>query len=321
MPKGASKTRPEKARCGLCGKTGRLIKTDCCGNWICDDEHKYVLFSFARNSCHRNHSRYTLCAFHHNEGHEGDWKNCERCRTSCETEMYVWYGTNEYNFEKLPNPPPFEPTKCSKCGVVIKLGTEGFTRSGDESWCEDCGAKEMDKTLRRTKGRTVPVPRAVRGTVRLASRSSERNMRSNPTDRMKDPFYAGLLFQIENIICQADDEAKTKGLQLTDSQVKSALIKTQKKLQGGEPDIPETNERERILAELVNCLIHAPDALMEQTTTGDGRAEEKPLNISDWVKALETVEDSVKTRKSHIPGSRDYLDFVHEFIGQAKGMK
>ena len=141
-------------------------------------------------------------------------------------------------------------------------------------------------------------------------------MRSNPTDRMKDPFYAGLLFQIENIICQADDYAKTKGLQLTDSQVKSALIKTQKKLQGGEPDIPETNERERILAELVNSLIHAPDPLMEQTTTDDGRAEEKPLNISDWVKALETVEDSVKTRKSNIPGSRDYLDFVHGFIGQ-----
>jgi len=66
----------DRPRCGLCGKTGTLIKTDCCGNWICDDEHKYVLFSYARNSCHRNHSRYTLCAYHHNEGHAGDWKDC-----------------------------------------------------------------------------------------------------------------------------------------------------------------------------------------------------------------------------------------------------
>ena len=65
----------DRPRCGLCGKTGGLIKTDCCGNWICDDEHKYVLFSYARNSCHRNHSRYTLCAYHHNEGHAGDWKD------------------------------------------------------------------------------------------------------------------------------------------------------------------------------------------------------------------------------------------------------
>lgn len=38
---------------------------------------------------------------------------------------------------------------------------------------------------------------------------------------MKDPFYAGLLFQIENIICQADDEAQSKGIRLTDSQIKS----------------------------------------------------------------------------------------------------
>jgi hypothetical protein len=27
----------EKPRCGLCGKTGRLTRTPCCGNWICDD--------------------------------------------------------------------------------------------------------------------------------------------------------------------------------------------------------------------------------------------------------------------------------------------
>jgi predicted RNA-binding Zn-ribbon protein involved in translation (DUF1610 family) len=45
-----------------------------------------------------------------------------------------------------------EPTKCSKCGVVIKLGTDCYTQSGDEYSCEDCGAKEMAKSLRRTKG-------------------------------------------------------------------------------------------------------------------------------------------------------------------------
>ena len=142
----------DRPRCGLCGKTGRLIKTDCCGNWICDDEHKYVLFSYARNSCHRNHSRYTLCAYHHNEGHAGDWKDCGECRHAFETEMYVWYGTNESNFEKLQNPPSYEPTKCSKCGLIIKLGTDGFTQSGDEYWCEECSAKEMEKRFRRTKG-------------------------------------------------------------------------------------------------------------------------------------------------------------------------
>ena len=37
-------------RCGLCGKRGGLIQTECCGQWICDDEDNYVLFSYARNS-------------------------------------------------------------------------------------------------------------------------------------------------------------------------------------------------------------------------------------------------------------------------------
>jgi len=80
-------------RCGLCGKAGKLTRTDCCGNWICHDEENYVLFSYARNSCHRNHDRYTLCGAHYQEGHEGHWKDCPKCREMFETEMYV----NEYN--------------------------------------------------------------------------------------------------------------------------------------------------------------------------------------------------------------------------------
>lgn len=99
-----SSTKPI-ARCGLCGKTKNLTKTECCDNWICDDEHKYVMFSYARNSCSRNHRRYTLCGFHNAEGHPGNWKECPKCREQIETEMYVYYGTNEYNFETLPNPP------------------------------------------------------------------------------------------------------------------------------------------------------------------------------------------------------------------------
>jgi len=64
----------EKAKCGLCGKTKKLMKTECCDNWICDDYDQYVMFSFARNSCARNHDRYTLCGYHYHEGHQGDWE-------------------------------------------------------------------------------------------------------------------------------------------------------------------------------------------------------------------------------------------------------
>lgn len=124
--KSARRKSALKPKCGLCGKTGKLAKTECCGNWICDDEHKYVMFSYARNSCSRNHSRFTLCGSHHAEEHRGDWKNCPDCK-DFDTEMYVWYGTNEYNFEKLPNPPPYEPTKCSKCGSVIVLSEDAYS--------------------------------------------------------------------------------------------------------------------------------------------------------------------------------------------------
>ncbi len=148
----SAKKKPAKAkrssstrgpRCGLCGKTTKLTKTQCCGNWICDDEHKYVMFSYAPNSCRRNHRRYTLCAYHHGEGHAGDWKDCPKCRKSFETEMYVWYGTNEYNFEKLPNPPEYEPTHCADCGKVIHLGEGGYSTQGDNYWCQQCSARRM----------------------------------------------------------------------------------------------------------------------------------------------------------------------------------
>jgi hypothetical protein len=145
-------------------------------------------------------------------------------------------------------------------------------------------------------------------------------MKQNPTDRMKDPYYAGLLFAIEQMICLADDEAKAEGMSLTDSQVRSAILKAQKLVQGGSPDIPETNERERVLAGLIHAIYHAPDEMIKDTVTADGPSNE-PLPLPDWINALETIADSIKTRRSTVPGSRDYLNFVHGFISEARGMK
>jgi hypothetical protein len=130
-------------RCGLCGKTTNLTKTECCTQWICDDADKYVLFSFARNSCYRNHDRYTLCSHHHHEGHSGSWQDCPDCKEDFVTEMYVWRGTNEYNFETLRNPPDYEPTKCENCGTVIKLGMEGFSYSSEGYLCEKCASEKL----------------------------------------------------------------------------------------------------------------------------------------------------------------------------------
>ena len=138
------KNNPESTpRCGLCGKAGSLTLTDCCNNWICDDAERYVIFSYERNSCFLNHTKYSLCSYHHNEGHEGDWKVCQKCRDDFNTEMYAWYGTNEHNFEKLGDPPEYEPTRCVKCRKIINLGEDGYGMSGGKYLCEKCMGFEL----------------------------------------------------------------------------------------------------------------------------------------------------------------------------------
>jgi hypothetical protein len=130
--------------CGLCGRgTKKLTTTECCGNTICDDLHEYVTFSYARNSCYRNHSNQTICAFHHHETHPGPWQECELCRRDQVPELYAWYATNEYNFEKLENPPPFEPTLCDGCGKRIVLTEGGYMLSKGKHLCEACASPPL----------------------------------------------------------------------------------------------------------------------------------------------------------------------------------
>lgn len=40
-------------------------------------------------------------------------------------------------------------------------------------------------------------------------------------DKMKDPFYARLIFTIEQFIYEADQTAESVGVKLTDSQIQS----------------------------------------------------------------------------------------------------
>src|ERR1051325_9950962 len=129
----------DQRRCGLCGKTEKLTRTPCCGNWICDDENQYVPFSYERSSCFRNHTMFTVCGFHHQQGHKGRWQDCAQCREDGPLELYVHHATNEYNFEKLPNPPPFEPTHCHRCSVRVRLAHDSYSMDRDGVLCMACG--------------------------------------------------------------------------------------------------------------------------------------------------------------------------------------
>lgn len=121
-----------KPACSLCGKTENLTKTSCCDNWICDDSDAYVMFSYARNSCYRNHDRYTLCAYHHHEDHPGEWQSCEKCKDDMAIENYVDYATNDYNFEKLKNPPKISIT-CCNCGFKSNT-VQDFAIQSSKGW-------------------------------------------------------------------------------------------------------------------------------------------------------------------------------------------
>lgn len=106
------------------------------------------MFSCARNSCYRNHDRYTLCAYHKNNEHNGEWQNCEKCKKDIDTEMYVWYGTNDYNLEKLKDPFKFKPTQSSQCGIIIKRGYEGCTGLPNGKFlCDTCGTSQFTELV------------------------------------------------------------------------------------------------------------------------------------------------------------------------------
>lgn len=142
------KTTTKRPPCGLCGRMKKpRYKTECCGNWVCGNEKEYIMFSYSRDICSRNHRRFTLCGYHQTEDHKNDWKTCGKCLEDFEheLEMYVWYSMNEYNFEKLPNPPTFKPTHCSKCRKRIILPDGGYSVLCGVYRCDNCPLTDRER--------------------------------------------------------------------------------------------------------------------------------------------------------------------------------
>jgi hypothetical protein len=124
-----------------------LRKTDCCDNWVCDRDDEYVPNSFSRECCNRSHERYTACAFHHREKHEGkDWRDCLRCFTFLESKLQ---HCNGYNFipPRIPRPKGEGFTDvCAVCGgrflKDVETWVSKFDPTGHETqMCEACGKR------------------------------------------------------------------------------------------------------------------------------------------------------------------------------------
>lgn len=86
-----------EVRCGICGETKNLEKTECCGEWVCMDDTSSS--NPKPNKCHTFHRRYTICSYHHDLGHTGDWRECRTCKESFPAVVFVEMSENEFNFK------------------------------------------------------------------------------------------------------------------------------------------------------------------------------------------------------------------------------
>lgn len=139
----------------------------------------------------------------------------------------------------------------------------------------------------------------------------------NPHDAMQDPFYANILYVIETKLHEGDLLATTRGLKLTDSAVRSALVKASH-VAKGHPSVPASanaSAKDKFLGELVEQLGRVRAGIRVQTSRPDGSGtEEAPLPAKDWLIALECVRDSCELRSNGQPGSRSYLDYLGAFL-------
>lgn len=115
----------ETAVCAICAGQKNLERADCCGNWICNNEKDYQLYSYSRHFCSRSHRMYTCCGSHHAEGHKGDWRSCEPCTDRLGGARY--YATNVYNVTpalESPRGSTMVTAACTRCGVRVAYGIE-----------------------------------------------------------------------------------------------------------------------------------------------------------------------------------------------------
>lgn len=137
---------------------------------------------------------------------------------------------------------------------------------------------------------------------------------------MMDPFLATLMYAIEHTIHEADAKAQSRGLRLTDSNIRSLYVKGSNVFLGKTKPILPSNAgpKDRFLAEVFDQLIALKDDVAEESKDPDGSVHENPIHPADWVMAYEACKASCSVHTHREPGSRGYLDFLRVFIAEAR---
>jgi hypothetical protein len=136
---------------------------------------------------------------------------------------------------------------------------------------------------------------------------------------MRDSRYSGILFEIEGKLHEADRLAGARGLTLTDSNIRSLLVRAINEAKGKVAKSAETavSDKDRFLAEALQQLAAVNSAIVEEWEQSDGSFERRPLPAVDWIASLEAINDSCAVRPGREPGSRGYLEFLRDFIKNA----
>lgn len=130
----------------------------------------------------------------------------------------------------------------------------------------------------------------------------------NFSDLLQDPDFNQIVYRIERLILQCDEQSKSLGISLTDTHIKSCLRKVMAFSKGKSPALAEKNDKEKIIKALAQSLLHLGDRLQEGSETGD------VISKKVWILSLKAVENSLKTRREMYGHSRGYLDFLKDFL-------
>ena len=131
---------------------------------------------------------------------------------------------------------------------------------------------------------------------------------------MNDAFFAGLMFQIESVICDAD---RTTELELNDSHIKSCLNKAKLLARKKVPKVLPKTERDRFILQLAEDINAIRQDLRESPSQNSLSKDGTIISVADWILAIKAVEGSIKNHT--MTGTRCYLDYLGGFIAEAHG--
>ena len=129
---------------------------------------------------------------------------------------------------------------------------------------------------------------------------------------LKSPYYSLIIFRIENIVHELDEELLDEGVTLNDTNVKSCLQKAIGHAKGKSPSFSDSNKKEEGMKRISMALVELGNRLLR------GDENDEPVIKKDWILCLKATEDSLKARKEMYGHSRGYLDFLKDFIEEGK---